>query len=583
MALCMRLSAHFPPILRATLLTTVAFVAAGCSSTASSSHEAADAGPSPSPSPDSGPTSAGDSDAGTAEGDCPTSVTPSPGVVVTDCGPVQGTQENGTWAYLGIPYAAPPVGALRWAPTQAHACWATVLPTTTYGQACLQITGTDASPTVIGQEDCLTADVWTPMSATPTSKLAVMVFIHGGGNVQGATNEQKNGAYLYDGANLANHQNVIVVDFNYRLGALGFLAHPSFGANPGNYGTKDRIFLLGWVQRNVAAFGGDPSRVLVFGQSAGAVDTCDMVTSPLTKGFFTAALMESGACVAYTASSVQAFATQWATKAGCGGASDAASCLRGLSGEDVTLVDPEPADISAPGQGNYQPNVNGVELVDDPGTVLRSGSYHHVPIVFGSNADETSQSLAPSYPQGMTQSQYESAVLAYASGNQSTANRILAEYPASNYDSPLAAFVQVSSDAKFTTSASFAACSASLGQSDAPIYRYFYPHHVEDSTPTVAALGAWHGQEELLFLFESFGSYEPSAGEQTLSASLQSYWANFAKTGTMPGTPTWSPYTPTPGPTSRLTTCFKSATACAPRSCRSGRGSPARAVRDAGR
>jgi para-nitrobenzyl esterase len=142
---------------------------------------------------------------------------------------------------------------MRWSATQPHACWPQTLDATSFGSACTQIAST--SPlSVTGQEDCLTANVWTPPSATSDSKLPVLVFIHGGGNVQGSSSDKTAaGAYTYGGASLSASQNVVVVTINYRLGAFGYLAHPSLGANPGNYGTLDQIFALGWVQRNAPA------------------------------------------------------------------------------------------------------------------------------------------------------------------------------------------------------------------------------------------------------------------------------------------------------------------------------------------
>ena len=484
---------------------------------------------------------ASESDAGT----CTTSVTPSAGVVVTDRGPVQGTQEMGAWAYRGVPYAAPPLGSLRWAPTEAHACWSSTLAASTFGGICPQVESSNP-PNVVGQEDCLTANVWTPSSATPTSKLPILVFIHGGGNTQGSSAEMKDGAYVYDGALLAASENAVVVTFNYRLGPLGFLAHPSFGPHPGNYGTQDQIFALGWVQRNAAAFGGDPTHVLVFGQSAGAVDVCSLVASPQAKGLFSAALMESGGCTAKTASVAQSFGQGWATKAGCSSAPDVASCLRALTGPAVIEVEPEQADVAAPGQGDYEPNVDGVTLTGLPDQVIRSGMHNHVPLVIGSNSDETSESLAGTYPKGMTEAEYQAAVLAFTSNNQTLTSQILAMYPASNYATPLQAYVQVTTDEKFTSGASYDACVAAQGQTDAPVWRYFYSHHVENAMAAVKALGAWHGQE-LLFVFRNLGNYTPSAGEQTLAGTVGAYWSSMARSGSI-ASPTWPTYDPATGP-----------------------------------
>ena len=389
---------------------------------------AVDAGTSPADAAADAGTGGGAMDAGGSAvdgggGGCTASVASSPGLVLTDRGPVQGAVAAGAWAYQGIPYAAPPTGALRWTPPTQHACWSAPLATTSFAAKRLQV---DPSQTtsVIGQEDCLTANVWSPTTATPASKLPVLVFIHGGGNVQGSSADTDANGYIYDGAALAAHANAIVVTFNYRLGALGFLAHPSFGAQPGNYGTLDQISALAWVQRNATAFGGDPTHVLLFGQSAGAVDVCDMIASPLAKGLFSAAIMESGGCTAKSPTDAQSFAQTWAAKAGCGSASDPASCLRALDASAVTLVLPEPADIAGGKKGDYQPNVDGVALTGVPDAVIRSGSHNHVPLVVGSNSDETSLELAKANPGGMTAADYQAAVLSYAGGTPTLANQI---------------------------------------------------------------------------------------------------------------------------------------------------------------
>jgi para-nitrobenzyl esterase len=508
-------------------------VVAACGGSHGANLSGGDAG-----EPESGTT--GDDGGGT----CGSSVMPSAGVVVTDRGPVQGMQERGTWGYLGIPYAAPPLGALRWAATQEHACWSATLAATSFGAMCLQVSSTDTTM-VLGQEDCLTANVWTPAAATSTSKLPVLVFIHGGGNVQGSSADTDSaGDHIYDGALLAAKENAVVVTFNYRLGALGFLAHPAFGANPGNYGTLDQVFALGWVHRNAAAFGGDATHVLVFGQSAGAEDVCNMVASPLAKGLFSAALMESGGCTGRALSDAETFAHTWAQKASCDAASDPAGCMRALDGNAVTLVMPEPASIAGAKQGDYEPDVDGVAMTGPSDQVIQSGAHNHVPFVIGSNSDETALELAQANPSGMTEAQYEAAVLAYASGNQTLANEILAQYPAASFASPLEAYVQVTTDAKFTDGARYAARVAVQGQPDQPVWRYFYTHHLDDGTATTKALGAWHGQE-LAMVFRDLGAdgYQPSAGEQALADTIDAAWTGMAAGGApVGGSVTWPQY-----------------------------------------
>jgi len=476
-------------------------------------------------SPDGGGGAGGD-----GGGRCASSVSAAPGLVVTDRGPVQGTPSNGTWAWFAIPYAAPPVGALRWQAPEPPACWSQPIAATTFGSACVQLDSD--GKTVIGAEDCLTMNVWAPSSATPSSALPVLFFVHGGGNVQGSASENRNGVFLYDGSLLAAQTNAVVVTINYRLGPLGWLAHSSF-ADAGNYGTLDQLAALAFVQRNVAAFGGDPTHVLLFGESAGAVNVCALLASPLAKGLFSAALMESGACTAQTSAAASSFADGFAQKVGCT-SGDVAACLRALDANTVELAFPETANIAAPTQDDFQPNADGMVLTDSPQQVLLAGTHNHVPFIVGSNANETGQAIVAAYPSGMTMAQYQAAVLAYTSGNQTFTNAILAQYPVSDYgNDPRAAYIALTSDSKFICTARYVTRAAATHQSE-PVRRYFYTHHL-DGTPLVAlamAEGAFHGQELLpLFRHMSIAGYTPSAGETTLSDAMDGYWSRFAATG----------------------------------------------------
>jgi para-nitrobenzyl esterase len=497
-----------------------------------------------------------------AGGACPSGVSPSPGVVITDRGAIQGMMETGTWAFLGVPYAAPPTGDLRWAATAAHDCWSDTLSATSFGAMCLQVDPNDTTKAV-GQEDCLTANVWVPQSAASATALPVLVFIHGGGNVQGSASDTgTSGARVYDGAAFATAANAIVVTFQYRLGALGFLAHPSFGQSPGNYGTLDQIFALGWVQRNIAAFGGDPAHVLLFGQSAGAEDVCNMVASPLAKGLFSAALMESGGCTGKPLATAETFAHTWATKASCDSAADPAACMRALDGTALTLLLPEPASVAGGKQGDYEPDIDGVAMIDSSDKVIAAGMHNHVPFVIGSNSDETSLELAKAFPMGMTADQYSAAVLAYVGGSQTLASQVMKQYPVTSFATPVEAYIQVTTDAKFTSGARYAARSAAMGQPETPVWRYFYDHKLDDGTAVEKALGAWHAQE-LAFLFRSVATstYMPSAGEETLSSALETSWAAMAAVGApSTGGVTWPAYDATTDPYTALDDTFTPAT-----------------------
>src|ERR1700728_1949702 len=218
----------------------------------------------------------------------------SPKPVRTDAGPVQGTDEDGLTIYRGIPFAAPPPAHLRWRTPQPHAPWTDVLKADKFAPACMQVPivmpalGLDA---LTVNEDCLYLNVWTP-AKTPKDQLPVMVWIYGGGFTIGGTS-----LHQYDGENLAK-KGVILVSVAYRLGQFGFLASPELskeqGGHSGNYGLLDQIAGLEWVKKNIAAFGGDPHRVTIFGESAGGISVSMLSASPLAKGLFRGAISESG-------------------------------------------------------------------------------------------------------------------------------------------------------------------------------------------------------------------------------------------------------------------------------------------------
>ena len=214
-------------------------------------------------------------------------------VVSVETGKLQGASEGGITVFRGIPYAAPPVGDLRWEPPQPAASWSGVRPATDFGHDCMQMpTRSAAAPRrTVASEDCLYVNVWVPDSRS--GKLPVMVWIHGGGFVQGGTSPD-----IYDGAAFARH-GIVFVSINYRLGRFGFFAFPeltreSKTGQVGNYGYYDQLAALKWVQRNIAAFGGDPHQVTIAGESAGGGSVHALMTSPLTTGLFRGSIVQSG-------------------------------------------------------------------------------------------------------------------------------------------------------------------------------------------------------------------------------------------------------------------------------------------------
>ena len=466
-------------------------------------------------------TSSGGGGAGGAS-ECPTDVTPSPGVVVTSRGPVSGSQVGSTWAFKGIPYAAPPVGDLRWARPTEHACWDKTLPTTDYGAKCTQV----SNGAVIGQEDCLFLNVWTPEDATADKPVPVLFFIHGGGNEQGASNVDVSGTFLYDGQALSEAGHVAVVTINYRLGPFGWLAHPAFAegspAVSGNYGAHDQVFALEWVKQNIAAFGGDPSKVMIFGESAGGLNVVSLVASPLGKGLFSSALVESGGAAAQTKEVAESFAMDWASQAGCDKDPSPAQCMRAMKTEDVEMLVYAPIDLAGK-QGPFQPIIDGYFLTQHPFDALSGDAHNHVPVVMGNNQDETGAAVP-----AMTEAEYETAVntLFGALGPQ-----VLAQYPAANYSAPRVAYVALTSDAKFVCPTRRTLRALAKSQSE-PVYRYHFTHVLDNVGAAQKAKGSFHGLE-LFFVFHTLGvaGYQASAGEKGLSDAMQGYWSRFGAAG----------------------------------------------------
>lgn len=469
-------------------------------------------------------------------------------------GAVEGVREGPVLAFRGIPFAAPPLGALRWLPPQPVPAWSGVKAARQFGPPCPQV---DEGGAVVGEEDCLHVNVWTPADAATSSGLPVLFFVHGGGHVQGSAGMQSgDGTPLYDGARLAAATRSVVVTAQYRLGALGFLTHPSLTpatppATSGNYGTLDLIAALGWVRREIAKFGGDPRRVLVFGESAGAVETCMLLVSPLAGGLFSAALMQSGACVAASATKAGRLAADFVRAAGCEGAADLAGCLRRLPVTTVVTAVPSQASVIAPAT-SWFPHVDGVVIPGVPLDLIRAGQHNRVPLVVGANSDET----APGTVGVLTEAQYQAAVVALVGGNVVLANRILAEYPVADYGSPRKAFTALTSDANFICPARRVARAAAAGQSQ-PVFRYFFTHPWDNGAAALRLLGAFHGIE-LPYVFQrlEINGYRASPGELALAEFIAQSWRALAAQGnpTPPGGPVWPVYQSASDPFLELTT-----------------------------
>ncbi|GAA4721571.1 carboxylesterase/lipase family protein [Phytohabitans rumicis] len=293
-------------------------------------------------------------------------------VVRTDKGDVRGVRADGVDSFLGIRYAAAPVGVLRWRPPHPAAPWGGVAEATAYGDRCAAAASSNGPRTEA--EDCLFVNVQRPTGLKPSDRRPVYVFIHGGGLVNGSANQA-------DMAAIVRRTGVVGVSFNYRLGVLGFLGHAGLTAEAGesgNYGLMDQQAALGWITRNIAAFGGDPRRVTVGGESAGGWSVCAHLVAPGSRGLLSKAMIQSGSCISRTQQEAETAGTSFAPAVGCGAAATAVDCLRRT--EVARLID-TPA-------GRFGFVRETPTLPADPAEAVASGQFARVPIVIGANRDE---------------------------------------------------------------------------------------------------------------------------------------------------------------------------------------------------
>lgn len=477
----------------------------------------------------------------------PITVLPKPPLVAaTREGLVRGTPLGANGAtFLGIPYASPPTGTLRWRAPQASVSRVRPFQASAFGPACPQNATSDGIyNSVLGtrSEDCLYLNVWTPELREGAAK-PVMVWIHGGGLVQGSSGERRpDGQPLYDGARLAD-DGVVVVSINYRLGPLGYMAMREFaGEAPdhptaGNLGLLDQIAALQWVRDNIAAFGGDPTRVTVFGESAGGLSTCALLASPLARGLFHHAIMQSGGCQRAIPALDSAPAGQVAgytqgerivAAAGCSGQSDVKSCMRSLSWENLIAAAQPTVGFGRPGDkfGLIQ---DGFALTEPPGLALAGGRAAPVPLIAGINADELT-ALLPASARPATVGAYEALVMQTF---PAIGALVLQQYPAAAYPEPWYAYTDLLDDLQFVCpTAAFTRNHANWGN---PTWRYVYTHVFANAS---AIYGAFHGAE-IAFVFGPPAS--ATAAEVDLAAQMQRQWTRFAATGDPngEGLPSW--------------------------------------------
>ena len=441
--------------------------------------------------------------------------------------------------FLGIPYAAPPVGPLRWKPPQPAARWKEVRNAQSYGPHCMQA---NKFPDMnfhdpAESEDCLTLNVWAPETAAPSAKLPVMVWIYGGGFYAGSTSERRQ-----DGESFAR-KGVILVSMNYRLNIFGFFAHPALAAESpqhavGNYGLMDQAAALQWVKRNIASFGGDPANITLFGESAGSFSVSAQMASPLAKDTLAHAIGESGAAfssinprpfpLAATAEARgEAFARDVLGK-------DSLADLRAIPATDLVkaLEAQKPPNVT-----RFGPDVDGLFLPESVPEIYAAGKQAHIPLLAGWNRDEG----GPPNP-AITLDTYKSTAATTWGPN---ADAFLKVYSAENDEQARRSAADLARD-RFIADSTWEWIEAQGKTGNATVYRFRFDRPSPGDRFHPKASGVFHSSE-IEYVFGNL-DVRPDAPftpeDHKLSEDMQDYWINFAKTGNPngPNLPQWPPY-----------------------------------------
>lgn len=462
--------------------------------------------------------------------------------VKTEAGIVEGSKPSPgstVRAFKGIPYAAPPVGDLRWKEPQPPVAWNGVRPAQQFGARCMQahiyedMIFRDSGPS----EDCLTLNIWTP-ATSENAKLPVMVWFHGGGYLGGGTSEPRQ-----DGENLAK-KDVVVVTVNYRMGIFGFLALPdltaesSHGAS-GDYGLLDQVASLQWVKRNIAAFGGDPANVTIFGESAGSFSVSALMASPLAQGLFQKAIGESGSALGgRTLSFLPHPETEEKDSRFLKEAVGSSSLkdLRAKSAAELLDIVTKP-DSGAP---RFGPIIDGYFLPQSVAEIYSAGKQAHVPLIAGWNHDEAGGFILHAKEKPTAQSFRERAERDF----DDKAEMFLTLYPAKD-DAEASRSAQDLEGDRFIAFVTWKWLEAHLETGESPVYRYRFDEAPPPDRFHPAGMGAYHSAD-IEFVFGAFGSKQIpwTAADRQVSAQMMSYWTNFAKTGNPngKGLPQWPEY-----------------------------------------
>lgn len=461
-------------------------------------------------------------------------------LVQTKDGPVCGLVGDGVTSYLGIRYAAAPVGARRWRPPAPVTPWTATLPATQTGPDCPQPTFPGSTPRTTS-EDCLNLNVQVPAGSGPAARLPVMVEVHGGGFLLGGPPDQ---------AHLAAAGRVITVGIHYRLGILGFLAERTLGAHSGDYGLQDQQAALRWVQRNIARFGGDPRNVTLFGQSAGGASVCVAAVSPTAKGLFQKGISESGFfnynvntiwatgdCKSQlpTPAQAQRIGAAYAAKVGCRTDTNVAACLRNVPTGKLVA---NGGQILAPrAGGTIGPTINGTTLTMSPAKAFATGHLNNVRLIIGVARDEFNGGLYTTLVAN-TPAQYRALVRQQYGALAPT---VMTLYPLARFpdSSPFIAYRTIMADAVNV-------CPALIAERQVarhiPVFAFENDNADTPGADPTLPLGAFHNAENP-FLFPN-SAVHLDANQAVFGDQVVAQWAGFARTGnpTVPGTPRWTRY-----------------------------------------
>jgi para-nitrobenzyl esterase len=458
--------------------------------------------------------------------------------VRVDGGLIEGAVQDGIRIWQGIPYAAPPVGDLRWRAPQAVIPWRGVRAATSFSAACRQTAPWIKTPQ---SEDCLYLNVWAP-PAPKGEKLPVMVWLYGGGYYFG-TGAQP----LYDGAHMASH-GVIVVTLNYRVGVFGFFSHPdlaSEGKVDGNQGLFDQLAALQWVRRNIGAFGGDPRRVTIFGESAGATSVAVLTTSPLAKGLFQRAIAESGL------SAINADEAEGLDKA----TAEARGVALGNALNAPHLTDLRKLDADTIIKQPWWPGfvIDGYLIPTDMTTAYKSGQPSHVPLLLGWNADEGKDLAGPMLAAQDVKLAHYPELAADMIGHAPT-QALLDAYPVKTEADVKPMLFKLRTDSWSRDMVQWATLHTT--SHSGPAYVYDFVHiPAEPVTPCAYGCGAGHGAE-IPFVFDQLAQEQRAwrADDHLVAERMVTYWTNFAKTGNpnSPGLPAWKRFDGSDGSVIRL-------------------------------